>query len=207
MARRYAAEVDDEALLAALLKGDEAAFRELVGRYHETLVRVAQYYVGSRASAEDVAQETWVAVLKGIHRFEGRSSLKTWLLRVLANRARTTGAREHRQLPVDPTAAGPTVDASRFDAGGAWSEPPEPFTDTIERRLDDAAVIADVRAAIAALPETQRAVVTLRDVEGLSTAEVAVLLALTEVNVRVLLHRGRARVRAALEDTVRGGVR
>ena len=196
--------MDDEGLLERLLAGDEAAFRELVERHHETLVRVAGLYVASRSAAEDVAQDTWLAVLKGVHRFEGRSSLKTWLLRILVNRARTTGVREHRQVPIDPTG---TVDASRFAASGAWADPPEPFTEAVERRLDDAGLVADVRAAIDTLPEAQRAVVTLRDVEGLSTGEVASLLALSEGNVRVLLHRGRAKVRAAIEATVRGGVR
>ena len=194
-------------LLDKLLAGDEAAFRELVTRFHTSLVRVARYYVDSDAAAEDAAQDTWLAVVKGVHRFEGRSSFKTWLFKILVNRARTSGKRERRQVPIDTANAEPTVAGSRFDTGGAWTDPPTPFTDLVERHLDDAPVVAAVHAAVRDLPEPHRAVVTLRDVQGLSTYEVSALLGLTEGNVRVILHRGRARVRAALEGLVRGGVR
>ena len=194
-------------LLEKLLAGDEGAFRELVGRYHTSLVRVARYHVDSDAAAEDVAQDTWLAVVRGVHRFEGRSSFKTWLFKILVNRARTAGTRERRQVPVDPTLAGPSVVASRFDDRGAWSDPPTPFTELVEHRLDDAAVVAAIHAAIRDLPEPQQAVVTLRDVQGLSTYEVSALLGLTEGNVRVILHRGRAKVREALEGLARGGDR
>jgi len=193
-------------LLDKLLIGDEQAFRELVGRYHTSLVRIARYHVDSEAAAQDVAQDTWVAVLRGVHKFEGRSSFKTWLFRIVVNRARTTGGSERRQVPIDPTVSEPAVDGSRFDATGAWSDPPTPFTELVERRIDEAPVVAAIHTAIAALPEPQQAVVTLRDVEGLSTYEVSSLLGLTEGNVRVILHRGRAKVRAALEDSVRGGL-
>lgn len=192
-------------LLDKLLAGDERSFREMVGRYHTTLVRVARYHVDSEAAAEDVAQDTWVAVLRGIHKFEGRSSFKTWLFRILVNRARTSGQSERRQVSVDPTIEEPTVAAARFDGSGAWSDPPTPFTEMVEHRLDDASIVAAIHTAIAALPEPQQAVVTLRDVEGLSTYEVSSLLGLTEGNVRVILHRARAKVRAALEDSIRGG--
>ena len=194
-------------LLEKLLEGDEGAYRELVRRYHTSLVRVARYHVDSDAAAEDVAQDTWVAVLRGVHRFEGRSSFKTWLFKILVNRARTAGNRERRQVPVDPTSAEPAVAASRFDESGAWSDPPTPFTDLVDGRIDDAVVVAAIHQAVRDLPEPQQAVVTLRDVEGLSTYEVSALLGLTEGNVRVILHRGRAKVRAALESLVRGGVR
>jgi RNA polymerase sigma-70 factor (ECF subfamily) len=197
--------VDDEVLLDKLLAGDEQCFREMVSRYHTTLVRVARYHVDSEAAAEDVAQDTWVAVLRGIHKFEGRSSFKTWLFRILVNRARTSGQSERRQVPVDTAVAESSVASSRFDARGAWTDPPTPFTDLVDHRLDDAGTVAAIRTAIAALPEPQQAVVTLRDVEGLSTYEVSSLLALTEGNVRVILHRGRAKVRAAVEDSIRGG--
>jgi RNA polymerase sigma-70 factor (ECF subfamily) len=196
---------DDGVLLEKLLAGDESAFRDLVGRYHTSLVRVARYHVDSEAAAEDVAQDTWLAVLRGVHRFEGRSSFKTWLFKILVNRARTSGGRDRRQIPVDPTRAEPTVPASRFDAGGAWSDPPTPFTELVEHRVDDAAVADAVHAAVRDLPEPQQAVVTLRDVQGLSTYEVSALLGLSEGNVRVILHRGRAKVREALEGLVRGG--
>jgi RNA polymerase sigma-70 factor (ECF subfamily) len=204
-ARRYARHVTDEELLERLLAGDEQAFRDLVSKYHTTLVRVARYHVGSEAAAEDVAQDTWVAVLKGVHKFEGRSSFKTWLFRILVNRARTSGTREHRMVSVDPNEGSATVPASRFDSSGAWTDPPAPFTDEVEARLDDAVIVRAIHQAIRELPEPQQAVVTLRDVEGLSTYEVAALLGLTEANVRVILHRGRAKVRAALEDTVKAG--
>ncbi len=196
--------MDDAELLESLLGGDESAFGELVRRYHPTLIKVARYYVGSAASAEDVAQDTWIAVLKGIEKFEGRSSFKTWLLRICANRARTSGVREHRSIPVDPNESGPTVSAHRFDQGGFWSEPPVPFTDAVDARLDNSALLDAVRGAIDTLGEPQQAVVTLRDVEGLSTQEVATLLGLSEANVRVILHRGRARVREIVEEAMKG---
>jgi RNA polymerase sigma-70 factor, ECF subfamily len=199
--------VDDEVLLDKLLAGDEQAFADLVGRYHTSLVRVARYHVDSEAAAEDVAQDTWLAVLRGVHRFERRSTFKTWLFKILVNRARTAGNRERRQVPVDPTLDVPTVAAGRFDAGGAWTDPPTPFTELVEGRLDDAEIAAAVHAAVRDLPEPQQAVVTLRDVQGLSTYEVSALLGLTEGNVRVILHRGRAKVREALEELARGGRR
>jgi RNA polymerase sigma-70 factor (ECF subfamily) len=199
--------VDDEMLLHKLRSGDESAFRELVTRYHTTLVRVARYHVDSDAAAEDVAQDTWVAVMKGVHRFEGRSSFKTWLFKILVNRARTAGSRDRRQVPVDASLREPSVAASRFDAGGTWSDPPTPFTDLVDGQLDQEVVAKALHAAVRDLPEPQQAVVTLRDVQGLSTYEVSALLGLTEGNVRVILHRGRAKVRAAVEDLVRGGWR
>jgi RNA polymerase sigma-70 factor (ECF subfamily) len=196
--------VDDAELLESLLGGNESAFTELVHRYHPTLVKVARYYVANAASAEDVAQDTWIAVLKGVERFEGRSSFKTWLLRICANRARTLGVKEHRSIPVDPNESGPSVSAHRFDQGGVWIDPPVPFTDAVDTRLDDAALLSAVRTAIGELGEPQQAVVTLRDVEGLSTQEVATLLGLSEANVRVILHRGRARVRGIVEEAMKG---
>ena len=196
--------MDDAELLQNLLGGDESSFTELVRRYHSTLVKVARYYVASASSAEDVAQDTWIAVMRGIEKFEGRSSFKTWLLRICVNRARTTGVKEHRSIPVDPNESGPSVSAHRFDQGGFWSDPPVPFTDAIDSRLDDTALLSAVRHAIDALGEPQQSVVTLRDVEGLSTQEVAALLELSEANVRVILHRGRARVREIVEEIVKG---
>jgi RNA polymerase sigma-70 factor (ECF subfamily) len=187
-----------------MLGGDETAFSELVRRYHATLVKVAGYYVKTYASAEDVAQDTWIAVIRGAENFEGRSSFKTWLLRICINRARTLGVKEHRTVPTDPTASGPTVPASRFDQGGTWSDPPVPFTDTVDARVDNSVLVHAVRSAIASLGEPQLSVVTLRDVEGLSTEEVATLLGLSEANVRVILHRGRAKVRGLAESAMKG---
>jgi RNA polymerase sigma-70 factor, ECF subfamily len=197
--------VDDTELLRRLMDGDEKAFAELVMRYHESLVRVARYYVGSQASAEDVVQETWIAVLRGVDRFEGRSSFKTWLFRILVNRARTLGVKEHRTVPVDPLTSDRSVSSSRFDQGGHWSEPPVPFTDAIDDGIVNEPIVRLVHESIARLPEAARAVVTLRDVQGLSTAEVAELLGLTEANVRVILHRSRARIRTEVEAKMQVG--
>jgi RNA polymerase sigma-70 factor (ECF subfamily) len=197
--------VDDTELLQRLLAGDEKAFVEIVTRYHESLVRVARYYVGSEASAEDVAQETWIAVLRGVDRFEGRSSFKTWLFRILVNRARTAGVKEHRVIAVDPQMSDISVSPSRFDQGGQWSEPPVPFTDAIEDGIANEPLVRLVHESIARLPEAPRAVVTLRDVQGLSTTEVAELLGITEANVRVILHRSRARIRSEVEAKMQVG--
>ena len=187
----------DEDLLEQFLAGDRQAFCELVVRYQPSLIAIARNYVNTSSTAEDVAQDTWMAVLRGAEKFEGRSSFKTWLLQIAANRARRTGSREHRVVNVDPV---DPVAASRFNSGGMWNEPPEPFTDLLGNQLDNANVLQRVREAISDLPDPQRSVVTLRDVEGLSTSEVAVLLGLTEGNTRVLLHRARARIRTSLED-------
>jgi RNA polymerase sigma-70 factor (ECF subfamily) len=195
--------VDEGELLARIAGGDEAAFGELVTRYHPTVVRVAGFFVSDRATAEDVAQDTWLAVLKGLPGFEGRSSFSTWLLRIATNRARSRGVADSRMVPMD-TSASPAVDPSRFGSGGMWSEPPVPFTDLVEGRIDRSDATRAVAGALAMLPEPQRTVVTLRDVEGLSTAEVADLLELTEANVRVIVHRGRARLRARVEELVKG---
>jgi RNA polymerase sigma-70 factor, ECF subfamily len=195
--------MSDEELLDAILAGDSASFAVLVRRYQSALVRVAGYYVSSTAAAEDVVQETWIAVIEGASAFERRSSFKTWLFRILSNRAKTAGVRDRRTVSVDPTGSDGTVAASRFDGRGMWSDPPTPFTESLEQRLDDADTLRAVRECIADLPEPMRAVVTLRDVEGLSTDDVASLLGLTQVNVRVTLHRGRAKVRDIVERTVR----
>ncbi len=196
--------MEDAELLDRLLGGDETAFTELVRRYHSTLVRVARYYVGTEVLAEDVAQDTWVAVVRGLERFERRSSFKTWLLRICANRARTTAVREHRTIPADPSPAVATVASRRFDEGGMWVDPPVPFTESVEFRSDSGALVTAVRAAISSLGEPQRSVVTLRDVEGLSSDDVASLLGLSVGNVRVILHRGRARVRDIVESSTKG---
>lgn len=190
----------DADLLVRLRAGEEHAFVSLVARYQATLVRLARGYVGSAAVAEEVAQETWVAVLRGIDGFEGRSSFRTWLLRILVNRARSTGEREHRTVPAAHSE--PSVDPARFDRGGAWTQPPRPWQEESEERLDARALRDPLRRALDGLPTRQREVVMLRDVNGLSSAEVCEALDISNANERVLLHRARSRLRAALEAEV-----
>lgn len=197
---------DEPGLVARLRAGDEAAFGELVDRYWSSMLHVARGFVATHEAAEDVVQETFLAIVTGIDRFEGRASVSTWMFRILVNRAKTRGEREGRTRPfsalVDPGSDGPTVDPDRFGAAGRWAgywQTPPP-----EVSLPEAGVLASemgerLAAAIAALPEGQRAVVELRDVVGLTSDEVCELLGLTEGNQRVLLHRGRAKVRLAVE--------
>jgi RNA polymerase sigma-70 factor (ECF subfamily) len=191
----------DVELLTRLRDGDEAAFVTLVGRYQGSLLRVARTFVPNDAVAEEVVQDTWMGVVRGIDRFEGRSTFKTWLFRILVNRARTSGVREHRSVPLDPTE--PAVSPDRFDGNGAWAEPVTPWEDDVEDRLVAASWGPALRDAIDGLPDRQRDVVLLRDVEGLSSADVCEVLGLTEGNQRVLLHRGRSRLRGALESELR----
>jgi RNA polymerase sigma-70 factor, ECF subfamily len=195
---RYAHPVagGDEAVIQLLRSGDEHAFTELVERYHTRLIRFALTFVTTAAAAEDVAQDTWAAVIAGLNRFEGRSSLQTWIFQICANRARTHGGREHRTVPL--ALDEPAVETSRFNGSGAWSSPPEPWP-SVDDRLDAEALAPLVRTVIDQLPEVQRQVVTLRDVEGLTAQEACEVLSISEANQRVLLHRGRARVRSELE--------
>ena len=183
---------DEAGLVDRLRSGDESAFAELVGRYQPRLLRVAEVTVGSRAVAQEVVQDTWLAVVRGVDRFEGRSSLKTWLFRIMLNRARSAGTREQRAGRPDESVE------ERFDASGAWATPPEPWADRAEDRLVAEDMTRRVHALLPRLVESQRQVVVLRDVEGLSAGDVAALLGLTEGNQRVLLHRGRTRLRALL---------
>jgi RNA polymerase sigma-70 factor, ECF subfamily len=186
----------EQELVERLRAGDEDAFAELVRRYHRLMMRVARGYVRSDAVAEEVVQESWLAVLRGIERFEGRSSFKTWLLRIVANRAMTSGARESRSVPVEPSVSADHFVPEGEPGAGAWASPPEPWP---EDRLLAEETRAVIERAIAELPPTQAAVVTMRDVEGLSSEEVQEALDITAGNQRVLLHRGRQKVRAALE--------
>jgi RNA polymerase sigma-70 factor (ECF subfamily) len=193
-------------LLAALRVGDEAAFRALVTRHHQAMVRIASCYVRSRAVAEEVTQETWLAVIQGLDHFEGRSSLRTWIMRILTNRARSRGVRESRTIPFSWTGDGgePAVDSGRFRGSddrwpGHWASSPVSWSDVPADRLVDAETRIVVDEAVRAMPEGQRAVITLRDLEGWTSEEACELLAISEVNQRVLLHRARGRVRAALE--------
>jgi RNA polymerase sigma-70 factor, ECF subfamily len=201
----------DRRLVAALRAGDEAAFMELVDQLGPSMLRLAMQFTPSRAVAEEVVQETWLAVLNGIDRFEGRSSLKTWIFRILVNRAKTRGTRERRTVPFAVLAAAETegefaaVEPDRFNplddvrAPGGWAAPP-PRWDTIpEGAAESRETLAAARAAIDELPEMQRTVILLRDVEGWDGPQVSNALDISETNQRVLLHRARSKVRAALE--------
>ena len=185
---------DDVGLVERLRAGDESAFVTLVRQYQPRLLRLAETTVGSRAVAEEVCQETWLAVVRGVDRFEGRSSFKTWLFRILLNRARTSAGKEQR-------AGRPEEDvADRFDASGAWATPPVPWSDRVDDRLVAERLAARVHELLPSLPDQQRQVVLLRDVEGISAADASEVLGITDGHQRVLLHRGRARLRDLLSD-------
>jgi RNA polymerase sigma-70 factor (ECF subfamily) len=192
------ADGDEHVLVLALRHRDERAFAAVVGRHHAAMIRIARLYVADRAAAEEVVQDTWAAVFTAIDGFQERSSLKTWIYRILVNQARTRGAREHRTVPFCALEhdGGPALDPSLF-RDGAWATPPRPWLDP-ERRLLSLEVREALRVALARLPERQRAVVTLRDVEGLDAAEVDELLEISDGAQRVLLHRGRTKLRLAL---------
>jgi RNA polymerase sigma-70 factor, ECF subfamily len=191
----------DAELVRRLRSGDERAFTGLVERYHQPMLALAASFVPNLAVAEEVVQDTWLAVLRGLDGFEGRSSLKTWVFRILVNRARTTGSREQRSVPVaDPE---PAVDPARFDGAGGWADPPEHWIEAAEGRIEAGKLAHRVRAWIDELPARQREVVLLRDVEGMSSEQVCTVLSLTEGNQRVLLHRGRSRLRQLFEDEFR----
>jgi RNA polymerase sigma-70 factor (ECF subfamily) len=183
--------------LDRLRAGDEQTFIELVGLHHDAMVRVARSFVPSYAVAQEVVQDTWLAVLRGVDGFEGRSSFQTWLYRILINRARSAGVREHRHVPIGDHEC--SVDRSRFDDDGQWSLPPEHWTDDLDDRVHAGELSASIWSALDELPVQQRSVVALRDLEGLRSTEVCDMLDITEANQRVLLHRGRCRMRDALE--------
>jgi RNA polymerase sigma-70 factor (ECF subfamily) len=203
---------EDAALVERLRKRDEASFLEIVQRHHGGLLRLAQTFVNNRAIAEEVAQETWVAVLQGIDRFEGRSSLKTWIFQILINRAKTRGVREARSInfsamsDVDSESGYCSVDPSRFLSSddphhpGDWVSQPQDWDRTPEQLLLSQECWILIEQAIASLPELQKEVITLRDVQGWDNEEICVVLRITECNCRVLLHRARSRVRQALEN-------
>jgi RNA polymerase sigma-70 factor (ECF subfamily) len=200
---------DEAALLAALRAGDEQAFERLVARHHAALVRVARQYVPTQEIAEDVAQEAWLGLLRGLDSFEGRSSLRTYLFRIVMNLARTRGVREARSAPfsslVRDEADGPSVEPERFipspeRGDGHWASPIRPWSGSAEQIALSAEAVQKVYDAIAELPEAQRRVVTLRDVEGFGADEVCDLLELSEGNQRVLLHRARTKLREALAE-------
>jgi RNA polymerase sigma-70 factor (ECF subfamily) len=200
-------DMEDEALVAAVRAGDEAAFGRVVDTYYALMLRVAREYVSTKEAAEDVVQETFLGVIQGIDRFEQRSSLRTWMFRILVNRAKTRGEREGRSRPFSSLTAeveadDPGVQTDRFlNEGrwaGFWNIPPSP------RELPEASVLADevgdrLIEAIQSLPPAQRTVIELRDIQGCTPAEVCQLLDISEANQRVLLHRARSKARARLE--------
>jgi RNA polymerase sigma-70 factor (ECF subfamily) len=206
---------EDLALVVRIRAGDESAFMDLVERLRPAMLRVARMYVATDAVAEEVVQEAWIGVLQGIDRFEGRSSLRTWIFRILSNVAKTRGIRESRSVPFtsiggdDPSE--PAVAADRFRGPfaqfpGAWSTVPDEWRGIPDERLLASETLAVVRRAIDALPAGQAAVIRMRDVLGMTSDEVRNALDLSETNQRVLLHRARARVRRAVEEYVRSDV-
>ena len=195
---------DESDLIAALRRRDEAAFVHLVTRYQGSLVRLALIYAPSRAIAEEIVQEAWLGVLQGIERFEGRASLKTWLFRIVVNRAKTRAAQEGRTVPFSALDE-PAVPAERFlgpdhpEWPGHWATPPQSWGASPDEQLLSREMLDLIERAIADLPPAQREVITLRDVEGATSEEACNILGLTETNQRVMLHRARSRVRAVLE--------
>jgi len=198
--------VDEAVLLERLRARDESAFAELVRGWSPSMLRLARMYVATQAAAEEVVQEAWLGVLQGIDRFEGRSTLKTWVYRILVNRAMTKGAREARSVPFatlatnEASADEPAVDPDRFTREGGWASPPRRWQDQPELALRSTETLEVARAAIAQLPEMQRAVITMRDLEGFDSEDTRNALEISESNQRVLLHRARAKVRSALEE-------
>ncbi len=206
----YEATAEDRRTVKALQAGDEKVFVELVESLGPSMLRVAQLFVRSRAVAEEVVQEAWLGVLSGIGRFEGRSSLKTWVFRILTNIAKTRGEREGRSVPFSSFASDdlesgePAVEPDRFlpDGdrwAGHWASSPRRFDAQPEGRLLAGETMSIIRRVVETLPEVQRAVLTMRDIAGFASEEVCDALGLSEVNQRVLLHRARSKVRGALE--------
>ena len=212
-----AAPENESSLVEALRNREEAAFETLLDRYHAPLMRMATLYVPNRAVAEETVQETWLGVLQGLHRFEGRSSLKTWIFRILINRAKTRGQREARSIPFsvqwdkDTHPAEFAVEPDRFLAPthpqwpDHWGSPPQSWGESPEDRLLSQETRAHLQQAIEALPPAQQEVITLRDVEGWTSEEVCNVLGLSGTNQRVLLHRARSGVRRALEAYFKQG--
>jgi len=199
---------DDSAIVRALRSGDEAAFMALVERYQGQMLRVARMYVPTQAVAEEVVQEAWLGVLRGLDGFEGRSSLRTWIFRILVNIAKTRGQRERRSVPFSSLWAvegeEPALEPERFLPegerwAGHWAEDPASWDTVPEERLLSSETLAFVGATIETLPPNQREVIRMRDVLGWSSEEVRNALEISETNQRVLLHRARSKVRRALE--------
>jgi len=200
-----------------LRAGDEAAFLDLVDRHAPAMQKIARAYVRDDATAEDVVQEAWLGVLRGLPAFEGRSSLRGWIFTIVVNRAKTRGVREARSVPFSALARDeterpdPSVAADRFAGPGEpwprhWRDEPVPWGDRPEERLLSRELRSRIDAAIDALPAAQRSVVILRDIAGHPTQDVCNALDLSETNVRVLLHRARAKLRRALDPYLTGEV-
>jgi RNA polymerase sigma-70 factor (ECF subfamily) len=210
--QRSKASADEVELLARLRAGDEEAFEALVARHYGTMLAVAQTYVKTRAVAEEVVQEAWLGLLQSLDRFEGRSSLKTWILAILVNKAKTLGVREARSVSfasLAPEGDERAVEPERFRGPqdgfpGHWRAYPGNWATTPEVALEDRETLRVTMRAIAALPTTQQTVIRMRDVEGYSSDEVCATLEVSPANQRVLLHRARSRVRAALEAHLDG---
>lgn len=207
--RTVSASSEESELVSRLRAGDERAFEELVDRFHPMMLAVARTHVKTQAAAEEVAQDAWLGVLKGLDRFEGRSSLKTWILRILVNNAITRGVRDSRSVPfsslvADEAEEGPVVGAERFRPEGSafaghWNGYPADWSSMPEQALLDRETLDRVKRAIQDLPPAQQTVITLRDIEGWDSKEVCAALEISEGNQRLLLHRARSGVRAALE--------
>lgn len=193
----------DAPIAARLRAGDEAAMRSLVEQHHRAMLGVAQRYARDRDTAREIVQDSWLAVIEGIASFEGRSSLKTWILAIVANKARSRVAQDARTVPIDELEEGSGLDPARFDASGHWASPILPWDEiTPERLAGDRELLSLLAGALDKLPRAQRAAVLLRDVEGLSTGEACNILDVSETNLRVLLHRARTRLRAVLETSL-----
>ncbi len=195
---------DERALLERLRAGDEDAFRSLVDRYDGALRRVARTFVSSSTAADEVVQETWLGVVRGIDAFEGRSSLRTWIFSILVNRARTYATRDARSLPFSALEEddGPAVDPAAFDADGRWTSAPTRLDYDPHANLLRVELREHLARAVDELVPAQRAVITLRDIVGVPAEEVCELLDVSEGNQRVLLHRARSRVRSMLVPLV-----
>jgi RNA polymerase sigma-70 factor, ECF subfamily len=207
----------DEALLRRLRAGEEGAFDELVTKHHGGLIRMAMNHVADRDAAEEVAQDTWMAVIDGLHRFEGRSSLRTWIFGILIHKAKDRGVREKRHTTFSDYESSDdeqeeAVDPSRFQQSGEWAGhwafPPQPWDErTPESLLASQQAVNAMNKAIEALPATLKDVLVLRDMEGVESQEVCALLKITETNLYVRLHRARERVRQAVEAYLEGSAR
>jgi RNA polymerase sigma-70 factor (ECF subfamily) len=195
---------DDQVLLDGLRAGDERAFEMLVARYDGGLRRVARTFLRTPSAVDDVVQDTWLGVLRGLQTFEGRSSLRTWMFSILLNQARTRAKRDARSLPFSAleTEDGPTVDPAAFGADGRWASAPPRLDGDPETGLLSGELRAQLLRAVEELSDEQRAVITLRDLVGCSAPEVCELLDISDGNQRVLLHRARTRVRHALAPLV-----
>ncbi len=199
---------EEQGLIRRILDGEESAFAELVEQYNGSMIRLAMAFVPSQAVAHEVVQEAWMGVLTGLDSFEGRSTLKTWIFRILTNRAKTRGTREARTVPFSALGRGDEdapIEAERFTSKGRWATPPSPWAvSTPEALLQQKEAMQVLTASIEQLPPNQRAVVAMRDIDGWESADVCNVLEISETNQRVLLHRGRTRLRRALEKHLAG---